>query len=189
MIFCWVFFRPPQIKQIAPQLNKVFENLRSLSPCDLSQDQEVVPVAKEEVPLPPDPEVLNLLKCQPIKANSNKAENVCRSYLEKRFNVSFPTCRPQFLTNPKTGYRLELDCYNEELKLAVEYQGEQHYKWPNYLGRHKQSYREFMEVVNRDRFKVEMCEIFGIYLIRVPYTVTLKDIPDFIEERLPSHLK
>jgi predicted nucleic acid-binding Zn-ribbon protein len=53
-------------------------------------------------------------------------EEICRLSFETIFNQPFPKCRPDWLLNER-GNRMELDGYNEQLKLAFEYNGEQHY--------------------------------------------------------------
>ena len=68
--------------------------------------------------------------------------------------------------------------------MAIEYNGIQHYKWPNFTG---QSERDFQEQLFRDRHKIEMCEIRGIFLISVPYTVKHKDIPAYVKCELKKH--
>jgi hypothetical protein len=90
------------------------------------------------------------------------------------------------LVNPETGRKLELDCYNEDLRLAVEYNGEQHYHFPNHTD---QSYEEFINQARRDQFKAELCERYGVYLIVVPYTVDLDMIPSFIISHLPETIQ
>jgi len=49
-----------------------------------------------------------------------KTEEKCRNILRKIYGVDFPSARPDFLKNPVSGKNLELDCYNEKLKLALE---------------------------------------------------------------------
>lgn len=122
---------------------------------------------------------------KPIKKVS-KGEEICRNVIEEIYQKKFPCVRPNFLKNPETKRNLELDCYNEELKLAVEYNGIQHYKWPNFTG---QSKEEFINQIRRDKFKVETCDENGIYLITVPYTVPHDKIRDYIIERLPDNQK
>ena len=67
----------------------------------------------------------------------SKGEKECRKVLENLFNKPFSKSRPDFLRNPVTGgnFNLELDCYNQELSLAVEYNGIQHYKYVPYFHR------------------------------------------------------
>jgi hypothetical protein len=82
--------------------------------------------------------------------------------------------RPNFLRNPETGKALELDCYIPEYKLAIEYNGIQHYKFPSAY--HKTE-KEFYDQVYRDRLKKKLCDESGVYLIPVPYWVDMC-IPD-----------
>lgn len=89
-----------------------------------------------------------------------------------------------FLKNPETGRFLELDCYNEELKIAIEYNGIQHYKHPNQFNMTNEA---FIKQLRRDELKRELCDNNGVYLITVPYTVKDKDIMEFIKSMLPSN--
>jgi len=82
--------------------------------------------------------------------------------------------RPDFLRNPESGKALELDCYDEEYKLAVEYNGIQHYKFPSAF--HK-SEKQFYDQLYRDRLKKKLCDDHGVYLIPVPYWVDMC-VPD-----------
>jgi hypothetical protein len=116
----------------------------------------------------------------------SRGEKLCRSVLEKFFEKPFPSVRPDFLVNPKTGKNLELDCYNAELNLALEYNGSQHYNYPNHF--HK-TQEEFDKQVNHDNTKREICEKAGIYLISVPYWVPHGKIPRFIEYYLPENVQ
>jgi hypothetical protein len=118
---------------------------------------------------------------------SNKPKKIregeCRRILEKIYKKPFPSCWPEFLRNPESNNKLELDCYNEELAIALEHNGEQHYNYPN--GFHK-TQEEFIKQVRRDKFKREMCEREGIYLIQVPYHIPFKQLEKFIRENLPD---
>lgn len=116
---------------------------------------------------------------------SSKGETICRQTLEEIYGKPFIQVRPSFLKNPETGRNLEYDCYNEELKIALEYNGEQHYVYPHPL--HK-SYQDFINTVRRDRYKAEMSEKLGIYLIVVPYTVSHDLIPAYIRHYLPENV-
>lgn len=114
----------------------------------------------------------------------SKGEEICRQVLEEVYKKEFPCVRPNFLKNPETKRNLELDCYNDELKLAVEYNGIQHYKWPNFTGQTKE---QFINQIRRDKFKVEACDKNGVYLITVPYTVSHDKIRDYIMYYLPEN--
>jgi len=103
----------------------------------------------------------------------------CKIYLEKIFNKPFNKIRPNFLKNNVTGYNLELDLYNEELGLAVEYNGEQHYKYTK--GVHK-NYEHFLNQKYRDEIKKMLCFKNNIVLIEVPFKV--KEIEIFLYLKL-----
>jgi hypothetical protein len=109
----------------------------------------------------------------------SKGEVECRRVLENIFRKSFTSQRPDFLRNPVTGgtFNLELDCYNSDMKLAVEYNGVQHYKYTPYFHKNKE---HFMNQKYRDDMKRRICKEHGITLIEVPYTVNLHNINDFI---------
>jgi hypothetical protein len=78
---------------------------------------------------------------------------------------------------------LELDCFNEKLGIAVEYMGQQHYKWCSFA---KQTYSDFREQVKRDRLKKELCEKNNVQLIVVPYNVSHNLIHTYIIYHLPE---
>ena len=76
--------------------------------------------------------------------------------------------RPKFLTNPKTGRALEIDCYSLEKECGVEYNGIQHYEYPNPFNT---SEKEFNEQVERDLLKRELADNNGTPIFTVPCTV------------------
>ena len=111
----------------------------------------------------------------------SKGEVASKQALEKIFGKPFYKVRPEFLTNPITKKPLELDCYNDELKLAVEVQGEGHY---HYLPVFHKNYQHFLNQKYRDQFKREKCKEMGIMLIEVPYVVK----PEMVEYYLRKQL-
>ena len=117
----------------------------------------------------------------------SKGEVECRRVMQKLFDKPFYKIRPQFLNNPVTfgTNNLELDCFNEELKLAVEYDGAQHYKFIPHF--HK-THEGFMNQRYRDYMKEQMCKENNIRLIRVPYTVKIENIESFIVNKLEEML-
>jgi hypothetical protein len=107
-------------------------------------------------------------------------EKACK-ILEEIYNMPFKKVRPDFLINPVTNRRLELDCYNETLRIALEYQGEQHYKWPNFTG---QNYSQYLQQKYRDEIKRRLCRELGIKLIEVPYYIPQSRMKDYILKKL-----
>ena len=118
---------------------------------------------------------------QPKKTSSGELE--CRRVLQKIFNKPFNTIRPDFLRNPVTGdnFNLELDCYDDSLKLGVEYQGQQHYKYIPYFHKNKEAFRN---QCYRDELKRRMCRDNRINLIEVPHTIKVQNIEDYIRKEL-----
>jgi hypothetical protein len=120
----------------------------------------------------------------PINYGRSRGETICCQALEQHYGVPFRTIRPPFLRNPATGHNLELDCYNEGKKIAAEYNGIQHYVYPN---RFHKTEEEFRAQVARDVLKHDLCDAAGVYLITVPYNVKERDIPSFINKKLPEN--
>ena len=110
-----------------------------------------------------------------------KMEGLCRKILEKTFDKKFPSTRPNFLKNPSTGYNLELDCFNSELKLALEYNGIQHYHYPNKF--HK-TRAEFDYQLEKDQLKSNLCKQNNITLITIPYTIKKSELISYITNEL-----
>ena len=115
-----------------------------------------------EVEIEPEGTIAPAIK--PIKNNKfeSKGERYCRQVLETRYKKPFPNRRPDWNINPKTGCRLELDCYNAEMKLAIEYND------------HKKPYKdqsqkslEYQQAC--DQQKKYNCKQRGVTLIVVPY--------------------
>ena len=114
--------------------------------------------------------------------HDSKGEVECRRIMESLFDKPFPKIRPDFLRNPVTvDYNLEIDCYNPELKLGVEYNGVQHYKFSKFF--HK-NFEAFRNQQYRDLIKRSLCKEHGINLIEVPYTIKVEDIGAFIAKEL-----
>lgn len=113
----------------------------------------------------------------------SKGEVECRRVLEKIFGRPFIKARPNFLNNPVTGgnFNLELDCYNEEMRLAVEYSGVQHYKYVPYFHKNKEA---FLNQKYRDQMKRDLCAKHGVLLIEVSHEVKTEDIESYLRERL-----
>jgi len=116
------------------------------------------------------------------KKSNNKREEKCRRIFESIYQAPFGTCKPDFLKSPKTGRNLELDGYNADLKIAFEYNGIQHYQYPNPFHRTEE---KFQRQLYNDRIKRRMCDELGIYLISIPYHIKDKDLRSFIISKLP----
>ncbi len=113
----------------------------------------------------------------------SRGELKCKLLVEKLTGKSFVKIRPSFLQNKITGKNLELDCYNAELKLAIEYNGEQHYKHNTFFHKH---IHEFHALQYRDALKQTLCNETGVTLIIVPYNV--QNMESFLKEKIPVHM-
>jgi len=104
------------------------------------------------------------------------SERVCRGIFELIFKKNFTKKRLAWMLNFETKRKLELDGYCEELNLAFEYQGIQHFKkmfWHKYehtLEKQKE----------RDKLKRKLCAENNVRLIEVPYWIKYREMPNFI---------
>jgi hypothetical protein len=99
---------------------------------------------------------------------------------EHLFNKKFKKCRPEWLRLNKQSI-LELDVYNEELKLAVEFNGIQHYIPGVFMGGEKGK-TAFERQQEYDKIKVERCKANDIILIIVAYTIKYENICQYIAD-------
>ena len=67
--------------------------------------------------------------------------------------------------------KLEWDGYNKESKIAFEYQGYQHYEYPNYYHKTK---TVFLKAQERDKLKEQYAKDNNIKLIIIPFTANIE---------------
>lgn len=116
----------------------------------------------------------------PRRKGESRGEAECRRVAEEYTGLPFPKCRPDFLRNEITGgHNLELDCFNADLKIGIEYNGEQHYRYIPYFHKTKDT---FYNTKYRDDIKKRLCNENGVRLIVVPYTV--EDIKSYLRMEL-----
>lgn len=106
-----------------------------------------------------------------------KYEKRCREILESYFGKPFPSIRPKWLKNPETGFNLELDCYNPDFQLALEYNGANH---ENFVYHFHKTMDKFEAQQRRDHHKKNKCSELDIYLIIVPHTIPYPDLENHI---------
>jgi len=116
--------------------------------------------------------------------NSSNGESLCRRIFKHIFGCEFTKVRPDFLKY-ENGYKLELDGYNKDLKIAFEYNGRQHEKFIPFF--HKTN-DEFLASQKRDSFKKEACEKNGIKLIIIPHDIEYDDIYSFILKKCGDYV-
>lgn len=95
--------------------------------------------------------------------SSNIGEQVCRHLFEQFFGQSFVKSRPSWLINDD-GNRLELDGFNETLKIAFEYQGTQHYEIDGFFIKsaeqlHKRQRDDFTKKILCNDHQIALIEI------------------------------
>jgi hypothetical protein len=112
------------------------------------------------------------------KCHIHKNENECKNIIEKLTGENFTRERPQFLN------KLEYDCYNYELSLALEYNGIQHYEYSPFF--HSNNKKKFEKQKENDKIKKELSHNNKIYLIVVPYYIADKE--KFINEQYENYL-
>lgn len=114
---------------------------------------------------------------------TNISERICKDFFEFIFSAPFPKKRPSWLINSR-GNIMELDGYNEELGIAFEYQGRQHYKKIDFFHKNEDSLKKRIE---DDSLKKVLCANRGIVLIDVPYSVAFDEMQTFILKELKNN--
>ena len=130
----------------------------------------------------------NITHFEPIKKKGkkpgSKGESECLRCLEEIYGVKFQTgIRPSWLKNTRTGHNLEIDCYNDDLKLGLEYNGRQHTQYVKHF--HKKGQSDFEYQIAKDLYKKELCKLNNVWLINIDYDVPICDIYDEIVKQLP----
>lgn len=101
---------------------------------------------------------------------------IFEEYLGREVTVN---SRPIFLRNHMTGRPLEYDLFDPESLIAVEYDGNFHYTFPNTF--HK-TIEDFYYQIYKDQLKKQLSEENGITLICIPHTVdTCNEDPNSVD--------
>ena len=123
----------------------------------------------------------------------NTNENICREILEFIFKETFPKKRPDWLLNNR-GKKMELDGYNDELALAFEYHGEQHFQHIKFF--HGADQKKLHGRIEDDLVKRRKCKENGVRLLEIPYTVPILELYEYIVDqckklgvKIPQHKK
>ncbi len=107
-----------------------------------------------------------------------KSEQFVVSIFEKITGKSFPTVHLPWLK--WKGRPMELDGYNDELKVAVEFSGPLHTRYyPD-----KESYESYQERVAKDREKLRLCRKNDVHLIVIDMTIPQRHMYNYIHSRL-----
>ena len=130
--------------------------------------------------------------CYNETRDNRRTQNYCRIILEQLLDTKFKqlkisiselaVIKETFNFVPKRPF--EIDGYSEELNLAFEYNGEQHYRfiplWHNSRAR-------LFEQQERDKMKQSWCQEKNIHLIIIPHWEAKKELQGFIEEEFTRH--
>lgn len=111
----------------------------------------------------------------------NLKEQKAKEILEKLL-PGYIFTKVRIFKNPETGRKLEFDLYNDKLKLAVEYQGSQHYIEDSYFNKIGGDFA-FEKQKARDLIKENLCRINDIDLIEIP-NLKNNEIEEYLTEAL-----
>lgn len=99
-------------------------------------------------------------------------------FIRKLFpHHEFSRSKPKWLT-----HNLELEIYNDSLKIAVEYQGHEHYEYHHDIHKNKVGFK-YQNRMNK--LKAKLCKQNGVCLVVVPYFCV--NIPKYITHVLAQH--
>jgi len=108
------------------------------------------------------------------------SERLCRAIFTHLYEAPFPRTRPSWLLS-KMNARMELDGFNEDLNLAFEYQGVQHYR-P--VRKFKLDVERLKHIQERDALKASVCAAKGVTLLPIPYEISHCKLESYIREQL-----
>jgi hypothetical protein len=114
-----------------------------------------------------------------ICTKGNKSEEIARATFRQLFGGDFRKARPKWLRNSR-GYQMELDGYEEKLRLAFEYQGRQHFENVGIFSGESQ----LKQRIRDDKTKLNLCKKNGVTLIILSWDMEYIDFPKFIEMQL-----
>lgn len=97
--------------------------------------------------------------------SASKLQNRIGSIIYSHFShlTVHENYRPEWLQTDSGG-RLELDFYIEELNIAIEVQGQQHYQFVKLFHGDHEGYED---ALRRDRLKRSICKLMGVRLLEV----------------------
>lgn len=102
-------------------------------------------------------------------------ERIVKLYFEKIFDCKFTKIKPNWLLAP-TGFKMELDGFNEDLKIAFEHQGMQHY----IINEFSNTIEKLNKIKKYDLLKKEICIKNNIKLFIIPQVPNITAIDDLI---------
>jgi hypothetical protein len=112
----------------------------------------------------------------PKKGKTIRKEDICRKIFEDIYGYPFVNCKPIFMQG------LEFDGYCEQLGIAFEYDGIQHFKPSDQMNIF--AHGKFYKIQNRDRRKRKLAYDFGIRLYHIPFTVKTESLKFYIHNMI-----
>jgi hypothetical protein len=98
-----------------------------------------------------------------ICTKGSKSEELVRTVMEQVFQSEFKRIRPNWLKNDRSS-SMELDGYSEQLKIAFEYQGRQHYEVLKFLVD-----QDLIRIKLNDKLKSDICRKLNVNLFIFTY--------------------
>jgi hypothetical protein len=112
-------------------------------------------------------------------------EEQIRFCFSQLFGQEFPKKNPSWLRQ-KNGEPLHFDGFNQDLMLAFEHDGEQHF---THIKHFHPTLEDFQAAQKRDEIKNMLCEENDVDLVRIRFDEQLADVPAVILEKLSNVLK
>jgi hypothetical protein len=112
-----------------------------------------------------------------VQCSGSTGERIVRCVFEQVFGTAFPTARPTWLRMREGGYPLQLDGYAEEIQVAFEHQGDQHYK-TGWLIKDDESLKARQAA---DEYKRLRCAAQGITLVLVDQLSSVAGVEPVLE--------
>ncbi len=118
-------------------------------------------------------------------------EAIARWYIEQIFGIKFPITRLRDIIPNYSGL-MHYDGYAEvkidrkKIKTAFEYNGRQHYEFPNQF--HK-TIEEFMKRLEYDFKKDKIAKNNDIFLLIIPYTITPENMQNYIVKEFEAKIR
>lgn len=106
-----------------------------------------------------------------ICSKGSKSEELVRVVMEQIFGSKFKRVRPSWLKNDRN-VPMELDGYSQDLKIAFEYQGRQHYEVLNFLVD-----QDLKRIQKNDKLKAKICKERGVSLFIFTHEQNYRQFP------------
>lgn len=118
--------------------------------------------------------------CRRCSNNVSDSEEGFRRVIEEVLGVEFPRKKPLWLVN-EAGNRMELDGYNEDLGIAFEYQGRQHFE---VVTAFKGTQKILEKTQKHDLIKKELCKKHNILLLCPTYKMDESEYREYINSSI-----